>query len=219
MNQRGQAMTELVVAMPVLVMLLFWGMPRLWQALEQRSMAQQLANLALAQAEERNAMALPAMDMAYWNDELDLWLNWRKWMVLYNRNEYPFATATKPFELMARYESSLGMANDNLWDVEIADVGYSQWVRYLRLRDDWSPRKLDDLRRRPALLTGSNLLDNYWLRTLQSGLSMLPLARELGPQQLVPGHVDVDVVPADALCHRDIGAPCVTEPGERLWPR
>lgn len=193
-------MFEFIIAMPVIILTLFWGVPKLWQSFDQRHMASQVATLSLAQADERARFALPDADTAYWHDALELSLHWRHWMILYARDEYPFANATRPFELLARYEQGLAMSNDNLWDVEVASFGSSLWIRYLRLRDDWSPQQVNDLRRRPALLTGTHLFDNHWVETLQQALSMLPMARELRANQLRFGYVDEDVVPADALC-------------------
>lgn len=196
----GQALTEVAISMPVLGLLMIWGFSYVQGALEERVHAQQMAQLALAQGDERSTFELPLLDTYDWNMRLELWINMSKWMVLYPRGDYPFAYATAPLELLARYEQGLQLTNQNLWDVEIAEFGHFEWMRYQRLRDDWSPRYAEQLTRRPARLTGSQLLDNSIVRSLQEVLAITPMGRELRPSELIFGHVDADVVPSGALC-------------------
>lgn len=199
-QQHGQALAEFAITMPIIGLLMLWGFGYVQGALQERVQARQMAQLALAQGDERQTFQLQLLDTYDWNSRLELWINMSKWMVLYPRGDYPFAYATVPLELLARYEQGLQLTNQNLWDVEIAEYGHFEWMRYQRLRDDWSPRYAEQLSQRPARLTGSQLLDNSLVRTLQSVIGVTPIGRELRPSELVFGHVDVDVVPRGALC-------------------
>lgn len=202
MNRKpsGQALIELTISLPIIGLLMVWGLSYIQGALQERVQAQQMAQLALAQGDERRSFNLPLTDTDDWNMRLRLWINMSKWMVLYPRGDYPFAYATAPLELLARYEQGLQLTNQNLWDVEIAEYGHFEWMRYQRLRDDWSPRTAPQLAQRPARLTGSQLLDNGLVRTLQTALASTPMGRELRPTELIFGHVDTDVVPSGVLC-------------------
>lgn len=197
---QGQALTEFAISMPVLGLLMVWGFSYVQGALQERVDAQQMAQIALAQGDERSTFELPLLDTSDWNTRLELWINMSKWIALYPRGDYPFAYATAPLELLARYEQGLQLTNQNLWDLEIAELGHFKWMRYQRLRDDWSPRYAEHLTQRPARLTGSQLLDNSVVRGLQEFLAITPMGRELRPSELVFGHVDADVVPSGALC-------------------
>lgn len=196
----GQAMVEFAVTLPLLMLLLVWGVQYIQGALQERVMAQQMAQLALAQGDERRSFQLSLLDQDDWNFRLHLWKNMSKWMVLYSHGDYSFAYATAPLELLARYQQGLEMSNQNLWEVEIAEFGHFEWMRYQRLRDDWSPRRVEHLWSRPQRLTGSSLFDNAVVQTLQSALGSTPMGRELRSSQLQFGYVDVDVVPSGTLC-------------------
>ena len=199
-SQRGQALTEFAISLPVLSLLLVWGFMYIQGALQEKVQGQQMAGIALAHADERKTFAMQPLDTHYWNFTLRLWINMSKWMQLYAHSDYPFSFATMPFEVMARYERSLEMTNQNLWEVDIAEYGHFDWMRYQRLRDDWSPRSAEQLDSRPGTLTGSSLFDNQLIRGIQSALASTPMGRELRPQELVFGHVDSDVVPLRAIC-------------------
>ena len=197
---KGQALTEFAITMPVLGLLFVWGLSQVKSALDERVDGRQMAQLALAQGDERSTFELQLLDSYDWEHRLALNMKLSKWMALYTRGDYPFAFATAPLELLARYEQGLQLSNQNLWDVEIAEFGHFEWMRYQRLRDDWSPRSAEQLAQRPARLTGSQLLDNGVVRGLQEVLAITPMGRELRPSELVFGHVDVDVLPTGALC-------------------
>lgn len=206
-RMKGQAITEVAVALPVFVFLVTVGFMQVQAALQERQEGQQMANLALAQGDERSTYGLSLLDTPYWNDELKLWINWSKWMALYSHRDYPFAFAALPFEVLTRYENGLDMRNDNLWEVDIAEYGHFEWMRYQRLRDDWSPRRQGQIQQRPAVLSVGNLLDNSAIQALQRGLVVLPMGRELHPDSLIPGYVDTDVVPEQAVCDYIDGLP------------
>ena len=200
LKRNGQALTEFTIAMPVLGFLMVWGFSYVQGALNERAHGRQMAQLAVAHGDERSTFELPLLDSYDWEQRLNLEISFSKWVALYSRGDYPFAYATAPLELLARYEQGLQLTNQNLWDVEIAEFGHFEWLRYQRLRDDWSPRYAAQLTQRPARLTGSQLLDNGVVRTLQEVLALTPMGRELRPSELIFGHVDADVVPSGALC-------------------
>lgn len=199
-GQRGQALTEFAISLPIITLLLVWGATYIQGALQEKVQARQMASIALGHADERKTFALQPLDTHYWNFTLHLWINMSKWMQLYAHSEYPFSFATMPFEVLARYEGSLDMTNQNLWEVDIAEYGHFDWMRYQRLRDDWSPRRTEQLQSRPRALTGSALFDNQLIRAIQAALASTPMGRELHPQELIFGYVDADVVPLSAIC-------------------
>lgn len=196
----GQALTEFAISLPILSLLMVWGISQIQTALQEKVQGQQLAGIALGQVDERNSFGLEALDHDYWNSHLQLQISRRKKVYVQSDSDYPFATATKPFEVLASYAKRLEMGNQNLWSVEIAEPEQLAWVRYQRLRDDWSPRRAEQLVSRPQVLTGTALLDNPLVTTMQRVLGAMPVGRELRPQELVFGHLDVDVVPARAVC-------------------
>lgn len=196
----GQALTEFAISLPVLSLLMVWGITHIQAALQEKVQAQQLAGLALGHADERNTFDLELLDSDYWNTSLQLEINSSKRVQVEAHADYPFAVATRPFEVLARYAAGLEMSNQNLWALDIAEQDQLVWMRYQRLRDDWSPRRTEQLAARPRVLTGTALLDNQLVRAIQSVLGATPMGRELRPKELVFGHVDADVVPARALC-------------------
>ncbi|MCC5880927.1 MAG: hypothetical protein JJU03_13675 [Idiomarina sp.] len=199
-KQQGQALTEFAITLPILGLLMVWGLTYIQGALQEKVQARQMAGIALGHSDERHTYGLNTLDTHYWNFTLRLWINMSKWMTVYAHGDYPFSFATMPLELLARFEGGLDMTNQNMWEVDIAEYGHFEWMRYQRLRDDWSARKPGQLESRPRALTGSALFDNRLVKAMQSALAATPMGRELRPQELIFGHVDADVVPLRALC-------------------
>lgn len=197
---QGQASAEFALALPIFTSLVIWGYIYVQGALQERVQGQQMAQLALAHSDERHSYELALLDDADWNLRLQLWVNMSKWSVLYPRVDYPTAFALAPLELLSRYERGLDMGQVNLWDFEMAEFGHFEWLRYQSLRDDWSPRRQQQLEARPQRLSASNLLDNGVVRQIQNLVGATPVGRELRSNSLIFGHVDTDVVPFAAIC-------------------
>jgi hypothetical protein len=203
MTCRGQAIAEFLVAVPVVVLLLSWGLPHLQEALQQRMQAQQLSQLSLAQAGLRQGLRLPASDDDYWQQRLALQMPADKRLELSRHQDYAFAQALLPINFLVRHAGGLDMPSDNLWQAAIHhDAGEDEppMLMYARLSDDWSPRTQGHLEQRPRAISSGELLNNPLMATVQRAFSVLPMGRELSPDELEFGYVETQAVPATALC-------------------
>lgn len=199
MRWHGQASVELLIAAPVLVMLIFWAFPYLHKELQLRFSGQQVAQLSLAQAQWRHSHDIPMLDLEFLQTEIDLQLAEDK-QRLFNRSaDYSFARALAPVGLLLQHQNGLSMRSDNLWQVKLSTPD-NVWMSYYRLADDWSPQHPQQLSSRPQTLLGSSLLDNSLMHNVQRVFGVLPVARELRPNQLRFGYVEDHAVPQQALC-------------------
>lgn len=200
---RGQAVAEFLVAVPVLVLLLGWAIPQLKQALQQRIEMQQLNQLSLSQVGLRQGLGLPLSDENYWQQQLALELSAEQSLQLNQHQNYAFAQALRPVDFLVQHAAGLDMPTDNLWRAVIEQTGGggdSAVLAYYRLSDDWSPRTVSHLEQRPRAISSGELLNNPVMHSVQRVFSVLPMGRELSPDQLEFGYIDTDVVPARALC-------------------
>ncbi|RUO25344.1 hypothetical protein CWE09_01000 [Aliidiomarina minuta] len=199
MKSRGQVLVEFLIAAPVLAMLILWAFPYLHNELQLKFSGQQLAQLSLAQAHWRQSNNLEMLDLDFLQTEMSLPLADDK-QRLFNRSaDYSFARALAPVGLLLQNQSGLAMRSDNLWQVALSTED-TVWMSYYRLADDWSPSHPEQLNSRPQALLGSSLLNNSLMHNVQRVFGVLPVARELRPNQLIFGYVDNHAVPEQALC-------------------
>lgn len=95
---------------------------------------------------------------------------------------------------------SLGLPMDNLWETE------TTIFPMVKLNDGWETKSSADLSARPARLVVNAALSGSITSLVQDGLGSLFLSKELKSDSLKFGHIDVDVVPEDALiqeCQND----------------
>lgn len=200
---RGQAIAEFLVAVPVLLLMLGWAIPQLKQALQQRIEIQQLSQLSLSQVGLRHGLELPLTDQEYWQQQLNLKLPAARRLQLNPHQDYAFADVLRPIDFLLTHAAGLDMPTDNLWQasIEYEGDGHDDAVlAYQRLSDDWSSRTVSHLEQRPRAISSGELLNNPVMHSVQRVFSVLPMGRELGPDQLEFGYIDTDVVPARALC-------------------
>lgn len=72
----------------------------------------------------------------------------------------------------------------------------------VRLTNGWKSKEYEGLTKRPAALVLNNVLSDDLTRAVQGGIGQLFLAKELKPESFIPGHIDPDIIPEEALIER-----------------
>ncbi|MCH8502081.1 MAG: hypothetical protein LAT77_09245 [Aliidiomarina sp.] len=197
----GQALLEMTLAISLLAMLALYGLPLLDESLQQRWRGQQLLPIILADAPLRESAQLPPLTLSDYQETFEIPLDGDYQLALEQSRAYPFAQAIQPIWQLISWQSNFSLTTDNLATATLQHQTSEQpWLRYSRLHHAWAPRSLAELSSRPQALTSSHYLNQLGFQHIQPLLALLPFAREFAPQQLRLAHIDIDVVPAHALC-------------------
>lgn len=198
----GQALLEMTLAISLLALVTFYGVPLLDKSLQQRWQGQQLLPIVLADAPIRASAQLPSLTLSEYQETFEIPFDDDYQLELSQSRAYPFAQAIQPIWQLLSWQSNFSLATDNLASVSLTHPSSDQpWLRYSRLHHAWAPRSLAELSSRPQALTSSSYLNQLGFQHIQPLLALLPFAREFAPQQLRLGHLNYDVVPAHAVCH------------------
>lgn len=198
---KGQALLELSLVVTLFGLLLVWAVPLLNDHLSERAETQEKAQIILRQAPWRNEqkiepLSFERLHINYGYQQRDL-----PDVALTVTDQYALAAQTSSLWNLMGSASALAMPMKNLHTLSIKRVGQEhEWMRFVRLADDWSPRHVDHLVQRPQKLTSSHLFEAIGVHQLQQFLAILPFAKELHSNQLKLGYIAVDVVPKRAVC-------------------
>lgn len=201
LKHQGQALVELSLMVALLGLFLIWAIPTLHTALLIRAESQEQAALILAQASWREQQGLEPLGFTRLYEEYAYPKRQAPQLELTVSDHYGVAKY-----LASTWEWMLGagqfeMKMKNLYQLRLTQAGEErEWLRLVKLADDWSPKQVQQLSSRPQALTTSSLLESLGVPYLQNTLAILPFAQELHSSQLKLGYINVDVVPESALC-------------------
>lgn len=202
-NQRGQALLELALAIALVGIFALAAIPYLHDALNDHSRAHEQTQILLAQAGFRADRDLEPDTLGRINERY----GYPDWQVpeieLLEGGNYAFASVVGPVWSILAHQRDFSLPVNNLQRLRVyhtQDDEQFDWFHYVRLDNDWSPRRVGQLDQRPRALTLTSYLNNLGVEYLQQWIGLLPFAEEFRPSQLILGHVDNQVVPSSRLC-------------------
>lgn len=115
--------------------------------------------------------------------------------------EYRLNEHTKELFIPLNRLLPVELGGDNLR--ELKKLNKKPFYPMSRLTDGWQARKSSELSTRPASLVVNSLISGEVTELIQDGLGSLFLAEELRSDSLVFGTISPDVVPEEALQHKE----------------
>jgi len=191
---KGQALTELALFISVPTLVLIWGVPLVWNALNERMQAQQLINTEIELVEYRSGTQSEKLDLEAISEKAN-WVETGTVHSIERSSDYPFAKLLNPIIQSINTIGSAGFEIDNLVSVS-RNVEDEANLSQVKLVNDWSPVRQEQLIARPAALTATYQLKRAGFDQVQSFIGILPFAREFRPDSFRPGFINIDVVPA-----------------------
>ncbi|WP_113907432.1 hypothetical protein [Aliidiomarina celeris] len=201
---KGQALVELALALSVVGLVVLLALPNFHQRLTERARAHEQAQLLIEQAPMRADRNLAAQDF----ESISALYEYPEWekpnLDAQHNDDYSFAKLISPVWSVLELQGNFSLPTGNLYQLRAYWPGDNDqeqnWFNYVRLDNDWSPRRIAHLNQRPRSLTLTSYLNDLGVDYLQQWVSILPFAREFAPHMLVLGHVDNQPVPTPALC-------------------
>lgn len=203
----GQAFLELVVSLGLFSVVCVWAIPHLYTHLTVRTQRQEQAQIILRQAPWRATHALPALDFELLQEKYGYKAvqNPPKLALQAYEEQEIYALLSPIWRALGSYPG-LALETENLYELAIyAPEQEEAWFKFVRLADDWSPHKVEQLTSRPRALTFSQFLQGGIGETIQRYASFLPWGKELHSRELQFGYIAPDVVPESVLCKKE---PC-----------
>lgn len=205
-DQSGQALVELSLVVTLLGLFLVWALPVLHEQLMARAETQEQAQIMLRQAPWRDNQNLSYLTFEQLHEHYGYPLREPPNVNIHVSGNYALSEHIAPLWDSVSEGYGLAMPIRNLYSLTLTHAEAEHvWFNFVRLSDDWSPRKIEDIEERPRKLTSTSLFDHVGVHLLQDFLAVLPFAQELHSSQLKLGYIAADVVPERALCQRE---PC-----------
>lgn len=201
--QNGQALLELSLVVSLLGLFLVWALPLLNERLLERAESLEQAQIILHQAAWRDSRDLAPLSFEQLSENYGYEERETPNVSITVSDNYGFTSHIAPLWNSVGGDYGLAMPIRNLYTISLTQPDEEEWFRFVKLTDDWSPRRVEDLERRPRMLTSMAFTEAIDVGYLQNMMAILPFAKELHSNQLKLGHIAVDVVPKQAICDRE----------------